>query len=36
MLAAALAAGTIAKHQVRRDLNLGLLFDSGELEEMLR
>jgi tetratricopeptide (TPR) repeat protein len=36
MLAAALTAGTIARHEVRRDLNLGLLFDSSELEEMLR
>jgi tetratricopeptide (TPR) repeat protein len=35
MLAAAVAAGTIAKHEVRRDLNLALLFEAGELEEML-
>ena len=35
MLAAAVAAGRIAKHEVRRDLNLGLLFEASELEEML-
>jgi hypothetical protein len=35
MLAAAVAAGTIARHEVRRDLNLGLLFETSELEEML-
>ena len=35
MLAAAVAAGRIAKHEVRRDLNLGLLFEASELEAVL-
>jgi hypothetical protein len=35
ILAAAVATGRIAKHEVRRDLNLGLLFEASELEEML-
>jgi len=33
-LAAAVGAGRIAMHEVRRDLNLGLLFEADELEEL--
>jgi tetratricopeptide (TPR) repeat protein len=34
-LMAAIQAGELAKHEVRRDLNLGLLFDPAQIEEAL-
>jgi len=35
LLKAAVDAGEIARHDIRRDLNLGLLFDAAQLEDVL-